>query len=76
MKHRHYCSCGAYLVCSQELDQCSIRHFDCPVCLDREIDKYMAAQFHVDHCLCDECVCACHGQRHELCPHNSKHINP
>ena len=39
--HRHVCDCGAVLLCSQEPDQCPIRQWECPRCLDQDFDLYV-----------------------------------
>lgn len=41
-RHRHVCPCGDFFVCSQEPDQCPIRHWDCPRCEDRARETYLS----------------------------------
>lgn len=40
--HRHVCACGDYFVCSQEPDKCTVRQFECPRCVDAQLDAWMA----------------------------------
>lgn len=43
-RHLHICRCGAFFVCHQQPDHCPVKHWDCPVCTDRELDNHFAAQ--------------------------------
>jgi hypothetical protein len=41
-RHRHVCSCGDYFVCSQEPDKCQVGTWECPTCIDKQLDAYLS----------------------------------
>lgn len=41
MTHRHVCACGSFYVCHYPAEICQIRHWDCPTCEQRELDRYI-----------------------------------